>query len=67
MPPKGWKGTYQETDSKKGRPAIGVTKKVSITLDQDVWDWLDECIDFGHAKSRSELFREMVMDYRGGN
>ena len=25
-----------------GRPSIGVTKKVSVTLDQSDWDWLDD-------------------------
>jgi hypothetical protein len=48
-----------------GRKPLGITKKVSITLSQDHWDWLGECIDFGHAKSYSELFRQMVEDNKG--
>lgn len=65
MPPKGWKGSKQETDIKQGRPAVGITKKVSITLDEDDWSWLMECVDFGHAKSLSEMFRKVVRESRG--
>lgn len=65
MPPKGWKGHKQETGIKQGRPEIGITRKVSITLPEDTWIWLGDCIDYGHAKTYSELFRQIITDYRG--
>lgn len=39
-----------------GRPAIGVTKKVSLTLPETYWDWLDEKAD----GNRSKFLREVV-------
>jgi len=45
---------------KVGRPAIGVTKKVSLTLSEEEWEWLDE-----HAKdNRSAFLRELVSNAR---
>lgn len=42
---------------KQGRPSLGVTRKVSITLTEDewvqIWKWQDE----GHFASLSEYFR----------
>lgn len=38
-----------------GRPSIGVTKKVSITLPDDVWDLIDSRFD-----NRSAFFRNLV-------
>ena len=39
-----------------GRPSLGITKKVSVTLDQSDWDWLDE-----KAKgNRSAFIREVL-------
>lgn len=43
---------------KIGRPPIGVTKKVSVTLPQDDWDWIDK------QGTRSETFRRLVHDAR---
>lgn len=46
---------------KVGRPAIGVTKKVSLTLSQENWDWLDE-----KAKgNRSRFLRKVVTNALG--
>jgi len=39
-----------------GRPSIGVTKKVSVTLDQSDWDWLDEKAE----GNRSAFIREVL-------
>ncbi|CAM3298855.1 DUF2239 domain-containing protein [Filibacter tadaridae] len=39
-----------------GRPAIGVTKKVSLTLPESYWDWLDEKAD----GNRSKFLREVI-------
>jgi ribosomal protein L37AE/L43A len=46
-------------NEKLGRPSIGVTKKVSITLPAGEWEEIDEIISNGHASSRSEYFRLM--------
>lgn len=44
------------TIGKIGRPSIGVTKKVSLTLSEEYWNWLDE-----KAKgNRSKFLRETV-------
>lgn len=44
-----------------GRPAIGVTKKVSLTLSEDNWDWLDEKAE----GNRSKFLREIVWNALG--
>lgn len=46
---------------KVGRPAIGITKKVSLTLSEDNWEWLDQ-----KAKgNRSKFLRDMVWNALG--
>lgn len=42
-----------------GRKAIGVTKKVSITMPEEEWELIAEAIKNGHASSLSEYFRLM--------
>lgn len=43
---------------KVGRPSLGVTKKVSLTLPEDEWDWFDE-----QAKgNRSQYLRHLVWE-----
>lgn len=44
-----------------GRPAIGITKKVSLTLSEDNWEWLDEKA----AGNRSGFLREIVWNALG--
>lgn len=44
-----------------GRPAIGVTKKVSLTLSENDWEWLDEKAE----GNRSEFLRETITNYLG--
>ena len=39
-----------------GRPALGVTKKVSLTLPEETWEWLDQQAD----GNRSKFMREMI-------
>ena len=41
---------------KVGRPAIGITKKVSLTLSKENWEWLDQKAD----GNRSKFLRDMV-------
>lgn len=44
-----------------GRPSLGVTKKVSVTLDENEWEWLDE-----KAKgNRSAFIREVISNSLG--
>lgn len=54
---------YQErlNNMRVGRPAIGVTKKVSLTLSENDWEWLDEKAD----GNRSQFLRETVTSYLG--
>lgn len=47
------------TKAEIGRPSIGVTKKVSITLPEEDWEWIDK------QGKRSETFRELVRRARG--
>ena len=46
---------------KVGRPAIGITKKVSLTLSEDNWEWLDEKAE----GNRSGFLREIVWNALG--
>lgn len=39
-----------------GRPAIGITKKVSVTLEESEWEWLDEKAE----GNRSAFIREVI-------
>ena len=41
---------------KVGRPAIGITKKVSLTLSKENWEWLDQKAD----GNRSKFLRDMI-------
>lgn len=44
-----------------GRPSLGVTKKVSVTLEESEWEWLDE-----KAKgNRSAFIREVIFKSLG--
>lgn len=45
-----------------GRKGIGVTKKVSLTLTEDIWEQIDrECEE--EVISRSSFFRNMIESY----
>lgn len=43
-----------------GRPSLGVTKKVSITLPAEDWERLEVLKDFLQIKSTSELMRYII-------
>ncbi|MEN1970702.1 hypothetical protein WMZ97_22020 [Lentibacillus sp. N15] len=47
--------------SKVGRPSMGTTKKVSLTLSDDMWEWLDEKAE----GNRSKFLREIVSSALG--
>lgn len=44
-----------------GRPSIGITKKISLTLSEEHWDWLDEKAE----GNRSKFLREIVWNVLG--
>lgn len=49
-----------------GRKGIGVTKKVSLTLTEDIWEEVDrECEDL--EISRSSFLRNLIEAYYNGN
>ncbi|MEK4444337.1 MULTISPECIES: hypothetical protein [unclassified Niallia] len=49
-----------------GRPSMGVTKKVSITLPDDIWSKIKSDIKDKDLKSMSAYFRELALDcYKG--
>lgn len=45
-----------------GRPAIGTTRKVSLTLSDETWSYVDR--EVARGRSRSEVLRELI---EGGN
>ena len=47
--------------NKVGRPSLGVTKKVSLTLSEENWEWLDEKAE----GNRSKFLRETVWNALG--
>jgi len=49
-------GGYREG---AGRPSLGLTKKVSITLPDDIWKRIDK--EKGNS-SMSSYFREMILE-----
>lgn len=55
------RGGYREGS---GRKSIGVTKKVSLTLPEEVWDVLMRLQD-KHGQSQSELLRNLVFHSLG--
>jgi hypothetical protein len=46
---------------KMGRPSLGVTKKVSITLPSDIWEKIEKEIKDQDLKSMSAFFRELAL------
>jgi hypothetical protein len=48
-----------------GRPSIGVSKPFKLTLEQEAWDWIDECVRRGDAASRADLLRQLIDRARG--
>lgn len=48
--------------SKRGRPAIGEQRIVSITLPENIWEEIDKLATERNKKT-SALFRDIVMYY----
>lgn len=48
----------QSAQKEVGRPSLGITKKVSLTLSEESWEWFDE-----KAKgNRSQFLRDLVQE-----
>lgn len=45
-------------NNKVGRPSLGVTKKVSLTLPEEDWAWIDEQAE----GNRSQLLRYLIRE-----
>ena len=50
-----------------GRPSLGVTKKVSITLPSDIWEKVEKEISEQDLKSMSAYFRKFALDHFKGS
>lgn len=53
-------GTRNTGAGQVGRPTIGITKKVSLSLPSDLWEWFDERAQ----GNRSELLRKCIYQVR---
>lgn len=51
--------------SEIGRPALGTTKKVSLTLTDREWEQLEELKDMSGSKSTSEVLRRLIRNVIG--
>lgn len=49
-----------------GRPPIGETKVIKLTLPVDGWEWIEESVSNGHAASKSEFMRDIIEFARTG-
>lgn len=49
-----------------GRPSLGTTKKQSLTLQDDTWQWIDNAVADGLASNRSEFLRDIIEYARTG-
>jgi hypothetical protein len=59
--PEHLKHSNSAKKEKMGRPSLGVTKKVSITLPSDVWEKIEQEIKDQDLKSMSAYFRELAL------
>lgn len=49
-----------------GRRGIGSTRQVKLTLPDEAWEWIDECVANKHADSKSEFLRNLIEYQRTG-
>lgn len=54
---------YENKKKEIGRPSLGVTKKVSLTLPEELWNELDRQQDLKDISSRSALLRQVIESY----
>ncbi len=60
--PEHLKHSNSAKKERTGRPSLGETKKVSITLPKDIWDKIGEEISVRDLKSMSAFFRELALE-----
>ncbi|MFV2051129.1 hypothetical protein ACEWK1_27700, partial [Metabacillus sp. YM-086] len=66
--PEHLKHSNSAKKEKAGRPSLGVTKKVSITLPSDIWEKIENEISDQELKSMSAYFRKVALDhFKGGS
>lgn len=53
--------TGQMNSQQIGRPSLGITKKVSLTLPKEDWEWVDQQA----AGNRSQLLRSLIAKNQG--
>ncbi|WP_233711650.1 hypothetical protein [Lederbergia citrisecunda] len=46
-----------------GRPSLGITKKLSLTLPKDIWDKIEKEIEEKELKSMSAYLRRMILNH----
>lgn len=46
-----------------GRPSLGVTKKVSITLPEEIWSKIERDIELSDVKTQSAYLRNLILKY----
>lgn len=54
------KEVIRMTEQKIGRPSLGITKKVSITLTEEEWKRFEVFKKLEHIKTTSEALRGMI-------
>lgn len=62
MLPEHLKHSNSAKKESAGRPSLGITKKVSITLPNDIWGKIGAEIEERGLKSMSAFFREITLD-----
>lgn len=57
-----WLSCYEsQKEDGRGRPSLGETKKISLTLDPVLWERFDS--DAKHAGGRSPFLRDLIESY----
>lgn len=46
-----------------GRPSLGITKKVSITLPEEIWSKIEQDIKLSDSKTQSAYLRNLILKY----
>ena len=65
--PEHLKHSNSAKKEKLGRPSLGVTKKISLTLPKDVWDKIEIEKTELDLKSTSAYFRKFILDHFKGS
>ncbi|MFD0591161.1 hypothetical protein ACFQZE_24485 [Paenibacillus sp. GCM10027627] len=43
-----------------GRPKIGTTRQIKLTLTDETWQWIEDAVANKHADNRSEFLRNII-------